>query len=201
MTIPWTKHVTKSHLDIEASDSVPEFHLRGGGGANLTLNSNNIAMERFYVVSLESGQLLLKAGCEGGDDETRSIYHSLKLYAIFCQMRAISAAEKGAPFWIRSGTSGITFSEDYHQFQTDGQIRQVSAVFILCTRPEVEFEEATEYFESLKEVYAKHVGSSSDQLEACQVLITGSLTNAKESQKKLKGSIALDKIRAALTET
>ena len=161
-------------------------------------------MESFYVVSLESGQLLLKARCGNSghecDDESWGIHHSLKLYAIYCQMRAICTAEKGTSFWIRSGAGGVTYREAYHQFQVDGQIRHVSAVFILCTRPEVEYEEASKFFDSLREVYEQNVGSFSAQLHACQSLISSSHAKAKESQKKMKGSIALDKIRAAFTQ-
>ena len=161
-------------------------------------------MESFYVVSLESGQLLLKSSYRDGgnecNDETWSIHHSLKLYAIYCQMRAISTTAKGSPFWIRSGAGGISYREDYHQVQVDGQIRHVSAVFILCTRPEVEFEEAAKYFDSLREVYGQHAGSPSAQLHACQSLISDSFAKAKESQKKLKGSIAVNHVRCALTE-
>lgn len=162
------------------------------------------------MVSLESGQLLLKAKCGydvstakmNEDDETRSIHHSLKLYAIYCQMRANSSGKKGIPFWIKSGAGGISFREDYHQFQNEGQYRQVSAVFILCTRPEVDFDEASIYFDLLHSTYSQkyfYSGSNSAQLEACQNVMNTSFKDAKESLKKLKGSIRKEKVVAALT--
>lgn len=89
----------------------------------------------FHVVSMESGELLYsvvadESGRDGQDAEIEELQQSLKLYAIYCQLKQCSMDESTAQgdCWMKNGAFGIMFKEVTYSRSGGGK---VPAVMIL----------------------------------------------------------------------
>ena len=121
-------------------------------------------VEAFQVVSMESGELLFSVaegfGHNGQDAEIEELQQSLKLYAIYCQLKQCSGDQStpDGDCWMKNGAFSVIFKEMVY-LRSEGS--KVSAVMILVKSAEIDAVKTC--FEDLVTLVSEHSDRRKDR--------------------------------------
>ena len=132
-------------------------------------------METFFVVSMDSGELLLALSRDNlydernGDTDIQELQQSLKLYAIFCMMKQCSTDDDtNGECWVKDGASCTMFREGRYQRSSGGQ--EIPTVMILSADSEVDQSGVAACLDDLSTTCRDCAGEPSSLRERCREL-------------------------------